>query len=134
MWNKYAVRFALYLLNRSDLSIEDRSKLSTCVLTVLAAQPLRDIISSDIDGSLLNRGKTVDLEFAKKLRASAQAALENIALRTVHEQVLYMSVKSGFLEADSEKRSFFGKAAVWYGENEVKLLRVLAGIIEPEKK
>lgn len=120
------VRKIVEELKRADLSIEDRSLLTSCILDSLVALPIRDIISTDEVGSLTVRGKVVELALAKKLRDSARVALENSALALIHEQVTFIAITTGFIKADSEKQSLFGKAAIWYGQEEVKLLTSLA--------
>lgn len=128
MIRKLAVKLTVFLLQQVDLSIEDRSLLITLLLKNLGALPIRDIITSGPDGSLVISGQPVDLELAKKLRESARAALENSAYKLVHDQARYEAITTGFLEADSEKRSLFGKAAIWYAQCEQSHLTKLAQV------
>lgn len=123
---KTPAQFAVDLLKSVDLSIEDRSLLTACVLETLAALPLHDIIKVDTDGTLMVNGEYVELEQAKKLRESARVALGNYAFNFIRDQVTFEGIKTGFLQADSEKQSFFGKAAIWWGQQEIKFLMLLA--------
>lgn len=131
MSKKSAAQNAVDLLNKTDLSIEDRSMLTSCLLDRLCAYPLSDIITVD-NGSLYIKGKGVDLETATKLRESAKGALANFALNTIYEQVKFEAIVTGFIKADSEKQSFFGKAAIWWGEREAYYLKLLAQVESSE--
>ncbi len=113
-------------LKRADLSDDDRHLLITCIIDKFDALPLRDIISRANDGSLLIRGKGVDLEMAKTLRESARAVLNNYALTTVSDQVLFEAITNGFLRVDSEKQALFNRAAVWFGMRQKEHLDILA--------
>jgi hypothetical protein len=128
MIKKFSVRLACYLLNRSDISIEDRNLLTTCLLDKLAALPLRDMITTNEEGNLLVSGRQIDIDIAKKLRESARAALNSYALNLVREQVTYESVVTGVHKALNADQILFGKAAIWCQQQEVKWLKTLAGL------
>ena len=132
MWHDLATKLAVWLLRKSDLSVENRSILTSSVLKELVAAPLCDIITKDNDGVLVIDGKKVDFEQARKLRESARAALNNYALQHIQRQVMFRAITTGFHHADNERQAFFGKAAIWWFERELEYLHILAQTITDE--
>jgi len=130
---KNPAQIAVALLQDANLSLEDRALLFTAVLGKLALLPLRDIIISDPNtGFLLLNGKEVDLETGRLLREGARAVLNNFAFKTIHEQVRYAAILSGFIKSSSEGQSLTGKAAIWWGDQEIEILKMLAGVTTGE--
>ena len=126
MWGKFVAKLATSALRRADLSIESRNLLTTAVLKELGALPLHDMITTNQEGNLLVNGRPLDLESARILRESARAALENQAFKFVREQVLFNSVVLGVHKAETDKQMYFARASIWWGQEEDKILRILA--------
>lgn len=121
------VRILVWLLKHGELSVEDGATLTTAIVDVLQGAPLRDIITQDEYGVILFQGKPLsDFEKAMQLRDAARSALSNSALKLIWEQTLYSSFRVGVCEGDSIVKLMFAKTAIWNGENERKLLRLLA--------
>jgi len=122
---KLALKLIEWLLKR-DLSWETRSKLTSLVLISVDALPVKDIISVDDDGSLLVGGRKMEIEQAIHLRESARAMLGNTAYKVIRDQVAYQAITLGFHKAETERQILFGKAAIWYGQQEEVLLKLLS--------
>ncbi len=120
------VRLVCWLLSRKTLTSHERTMLTNKVLDTIHAVPTHAIIVAD-ENKLFIGGTELDGERALVMREGAQSALKNPALRAVHEQVLYQAVSLGVHQALTPEQMNFAKAAIWYGEEEVKLLRLLAG-------
>ncbi len=125
---------ALFLLKRAKLSIEDRNRLASLVLDKLQATPLKDVISYDSAGTLLLNGREVEIEVARALRESAKNALDSSALRLITESVKYRSFVVAAINATKSEELLFGKAAIWFCQEQEKLLKMLAGVSEIEKE
>lgn len=131
MFGNIAVKLVMHFLRKTDLSVENRSVLTTCLLDKLAALPLSDMIKTDGQNLIVN-GRIMNAETVRRLRESARAAQANIALRFVHEQVLYAAVVHGVHKLEKTEQSFFSRAAIWWGQQEKQNLAVLAGVEESE--
>lgn len=96
------------------------------LLTTVGVLPLHVIITVDDAGKLHIRGKALEYQQSLALRESAKAVLSSSAWKLVHEQVMYESVSEGFLKAQTDKQLLFGQAAVWFGQKETEILKLLA--------
>lgn len=128
MLKRFGIKILSYLLKSSELSDEDRSLLTTLVLDNLHALPIRDIISVNDDGSVVVNGRTLTPEQVLAYKESARGALNNSALKLIHEQVNYVAVSQGIHKANSSKDLLFSQSAIWYGQQEIKKLESLANI------
>lgn len=95
------------------------------LLSTVGALPLHAIITAE-DEKILIKGVPLEGEFAVKVRESASALLHNAAFQAVREQVLYMAVSQGIHQSLNFDQTYFAKAAIWFGEQEIKLLQALA--------
>ncbi len=120
------VKTVAWLLSKVNLSLKERHMLINAVLDTLAALPLRDIIVFDQIGVLFVNGKPVGREEAALLRESAKGALSSRALTLIREQVLFKSFTFGLNSSTNFEQLYFGKAAVWWGQEEDKILKALA--------
>lgn len=126
MFSRIAARFASYLLNKSNLSLEDRNLLTVCLLDKLAALPLRDMIITNEEGKLIVNGRPLTVEACSKLRESARAALDSYALNLIREQVAFTAITDGINKAVNIEQMYFSKAAIWVQEQEIIWLKRLA--------
>lgn len=127
MFGRTATKFAIWLLKRSDITLSDRHLLTNSVLDKLAALPLRDIIVIN-ESSLIVNGKVLSREEVMQLRESAKAALGSRALGLIRDQVLYKAYTFGVNTSINFDQVYFAKAAVWWGQEEDKILNALASI------
>lgn len=127
MFGRVATRLTCFLLKHSTLSLENKALLITCVLDRLAAVRLHGIISVNETGQLLVNGRSLELEKARILHESAKAALKSPALKIIREQVVYEAFSYGTYDAQNIEQMFFSKAALWWGQQEDKFLKLLAG-------
>jgi hypothetical protein len=107
------------------LNKENHTKLMNVALDTIGAFPTRAIITTD-GGHTFIRGVPLNGERARVVRESAQQALQNVALQIVHDEVLYRSVANTLHTAVNFEGVQFGKASVWYGQQERELLKILA--------
>jgi hypothetical protein len=120
------IRFVCWLLRHKRLSSLDRTTLTNTILDSVKALPIHAIITVN-ENKIFIRGTELEGERALVIREGAQSALNNVALRTIHEQVLYQAVSLGVHQALTPEQMSFAKAAIWFGEEELKLLQLLAG-------
>lgn len=132
MFGHWAVLITSWFLNKNSISLEDRMILTNCVLDKLAALPLRDIIKRNSENILTINGQEVDFEHASKLRESARSALNNYSLDLVYQQVAFNAVEISTFKAESNEQCFFGKSAIWWGQEQKRMLRELAQIDKEE--
>lgn len=120
------VRFVCWLLKHASLSPLKRMMLLNAVLSTVGSLPIHSIITVDDTGKLCIHGKPLEYEYAVMLRESAANVLKSPAYGLVREQVLYQAVSKGVHEALNHDQILFAKAAIWYGQQELDLLKVLA--------
>ena len=116
------IGFLLKLLPEKDIKV-----LMPIVLSTVGTLPLHSTITVDEAGKLLIRGKHLEYDQAILLRESAANVLKSAAWQLVHENTLYVGVSEGFLKAQTDKQVLFGQAAIYFGQQERDLLKVLAG-------
>lgn len=110
---------------RRNLRVEEANELCGFVLEKMGALPIRDVIAVSEEGLLIN-GESVDIDKARKIHESANAALDNACLRLVREQVAYAAVTYGVHKAETPTQMLFARAALWWGQQEHRLLEALA--------
>ena len=119
------IKLVCWLLSLKKLNASQRTLLTNQILKSIDALPLHAIITTD-GGKLFIRGTQLDSEKAMVVRASADQALHNAALEFVHEQVLYEAVSLGIHHGMTPEQIQFAKAAIWYSQQEIKLLKTLS--------
>jgi hypothetical protein len=122
---RWIVKWALGVIQRSDLTIAERTACIGAVLEKLEALPLKDIVSSSEDGVLINN-KPVDIDKLRVLRESAIQALDNQAFNLIGEQVVWIAIQRGIHNADTPEKLYFYRAAIWFSEQVKAHLQVLA--------
>lgn len=123
---KFAVKLAQFLL-KQNLSPELRMSLTTTILENLHALPFRDIILVNEKNILLVNGRQLDLEQTIQLRESARGALQSVALNLINDQVLFNAVTLGVHKVERPEQMMFSRAAIWWGQQQHSLLKLLAG-------
>lgn len=134
MWGSIATKLAIFALKSARLPVKDRNLLTACILDRLAALPLRDIIHVNEEGNLLVNGRPVDVETARQLRESARGALTSTAFKFIRQQVAFQAINIGVHKAEDELQMFFGRAAIWWGQQEEIQLRLLAQMTPEEDR
>lgn len=127
MLGRIAVKLSIFLLKHARTSYEDRACLTNQILDTLYALPLRDIITINEVGQITVHGREVDVETARALRESAKTALSSTSLDLIRSQVAYAAVTAGVHKAEMPEQILFGKAAIWWGQQEKALLELMAG-------
>lgn len=125
--NKAGISLVRFLLNAKTLSLTDRNELITCVLDKLNALPLRDIIRQTEQGTLEIDGKELDVDKLIQLKEYANTALDNPAAKYVKEHVAYVAVVGSVHKAVTPEQLYFFRAALWWGEEEERFLKMLSG-------
>lgn len=118
-------RLVCWILERKNLSQKDREKITNQLLKSIDALPTRAIITIN-EGKLFIGGAPMEGEKTASLRESATAVLNNPALKIVHDQVLYQAISIGIHQAQTTEQVQFAKAAIWYGQQEIELLKTLS--------
>lgn len=122
-------RLAIWIVGfvlKLNLSVEGRNRITVHLLDTLHALPLGDIIAENEDGFLTINGRTLDMEKARQLQIAADAALRNQSLSLIREQVKYEASIGAAVKATSVIDLLFYRAALWWGQEEEKYLRILA--------
>jgi len=125
MFQNFITKMTAYLLKK-NLSLKNRTILTTALLKNLVAIQSCDIIKTNEEGKLAVNGRELDFEGAKILRESAISALDNQAWKFVKEQVEFEAVKIGVHFGDTPEKVFFSKAAIWQGLQVEEFLKKLA--------
>lgn len=126
MLGSIATQLAVWLL-KASLSKENRMKLTNAVLTKLGAIQSSDVLGWDGQGVLHIQGRKVEMEQARVLRESAKVLLNSPARKLVRDHVAFKAVTIGVQKAELPEQMMFGKSALWWGDEEDKILMTLAG-------
>lgn len=127
MLRKLGIRLATWILKRERFSLEETALFTSFILDKMGALPFRDIITTNEEGILLVRGRSLDIETARLLRDGARGFLDSPVRRFIYDQVLYEAVTLGVHKAEDAKQLVFSRAAIWFGQQEENLARLLAG-------
>lgn len=126
MINRLSVKLVNWLLNKSNLTLEQRNSIVRHILTNLHGLPIASIISVGESGEILINNSPLDLEKAKQLRESAKIALDNLSLRLVSQEVLFTAIVGGLHKATNPEDLYFYRVAIWYGQQLEAQLKILA--------
>lgn len=113
-------------------STAERNKIVIHILDSLQASPLNDIISVNDDGELTVNNRSLDIEKGRQLRTAADAALRNQALNLIREQVKYIAFVGAATKAQLPEDLLFYRAALWWGQEIERFLKLLAQRQEPD--
>lgn len=125
MFSNIITYLVIKLLRSSNLSLQNRTSLTTALLDKLNALPATDILKFTSEGILVN-DKMLDLEGARLLRESARATLDSQARKFVQEQVNLRAVVLGVHNGDTPDKLMFSRAAIWQSQQAEELLKMLA--------
>ncbi len=114
-------------LKKADLSLEDRTALTTALLKKLNALPLHSTIILTQQGIMLN-GKMLDTEQTINFKESCRQLQDNFAYKVIHEQTRYLAIKLGINIAVSLDTLMFAKAAIWILEQKDELLEKISTV------
>lgn len=117
-----AAKLAVLLLKSTRLSGENKMRVTNALLRNIDAVPVADIISYDQQGILLVNGRQLALEQAQSLLQSVEGLHDNYARKLIRTQVQYEAIKLGLHNGLSPDTILFAKAAIWYGEQEDRLI------------
>lgn len=122
----WITKLTVWLLSWIKLSIQNRTLLTAQILSSLQALPLKDIITLDEEGNILVQGRRLKPEQELQLREAARGTLSNQARKLVHDQVLFRAVALGVHTVTTPEQMYFSRAAIWFGQQEIELLKILA--------
>lgn len=122
MFQKITAKLAVFCLKHSRLSGEQKAFVTTALLDNLSAIPLRDIIRFDDYGVVLINGKKLEVEQALAFKESCKTMKDSFARKVIQEQVAYEAIKMGIHQGLTPDMIMFSKAALWYAQEENKLL------------
>lgn len=128
MYTRIVVRLAVWLLDKVELSIDQRNLLTGKLLDQLGARtPLRDIIRIDEEGTLLVNGNPLTPYEARQYHEGAKSALNNATMRLIWDQIRYECFKGGVSNGAKPEDIMFYRTALWNGERERFFLALFEG-------
>lgn len=95
------------------------------LLDNIGALPFRDVITFDLQGGVYVNKKKLNQEQLIALKESCNGLSNSFARNLIHEQVKYSAVKMGVHEGLNPDMILFAKAALWYAEQEDKMISTL---------
>ena len=126
MIGRIVTKLVIWLLKKSNLSLEDRTALITQLLDKLVAIQSRDIIKTNDEGQLVVNDRLLEVEDVRQLRESSIAILNSFAWKFVREQVEFKAVVVGVHNGDTPEKVYFSKVAIWWGQQIDEILKNLA--------
>lgn len=117
-------KIIIKILKWKKLKGEDKTRIITALLDNIDALPIRDAISFDIDGTILIRGKKLDLEQIQNLKIGVSVLKDNFARKLIQEQLLYEASLIG-LQCVNTEQLMFSKSAIWMLRRENELINEL---------
>jgi hypothetical protein len=108
-------------LKKANLSLEDRTALTTALLDKLQALPLSNTFIVG-QGKVIINGKELETEQAISFVESCNALKDNYARKIIHEQIKYLAINLGIHNCLSLDTMMFAKAALWCLQQQEELL------------
>lgn len=125
MLSKILSKIVIWSLKTSKITKEDKALVTTALLKNIDALPIRDIITFDDDGTILIRGRKLEIEEAQILKQGADAMIDNSTRKIIVEQMLYEANKIGLHQGLNPDMIMFAKAVVWVMQQEERILKQL---------
>ena len=129
MFNKLLTTLVIKLLRNRKFSGVSKVKITNELLKSIDSLPLRGTIFIDDSGHGYINGKKLDAESTIQLRSSAALLKESFAFKVVHEQARFLAIQIGVHQANTPEQVIFAKAALWFADEEKKLLDTLSGTL-----
>lgn len=105
---------------------DDKTRIITALLENIDALPIRDAITFDADGTILIRGKKLEIEQIQNLKTGVVILKDNFARKLIEEQLLYECSKMGLHQGLTPEQIQFSKAAIWVLQQYNKFLEMLS--------
>ncbi len=122
MWGNIVTKLTIWALKSKSLSGIQKTKVTNELLRNIGAIPLHDVITYDSQGSLIIQGRKIEFEQAEALMMNLEALKNNNARKLIKEQVAFEAIKLGLHQGETPEKILFAKAALWYAEQEQKLI------------
>ena len=119
-------KIIIKILKWKKLKGEDKTRIISALLENIDALPIRDAIKFDLEGTLIIRGRKLEIEQAQNLKQSVDVLKDNQARKIIQEQLLYEANKLGLHQGLTPEMIMFAKACVWAIQNEELLLNKLS--------
>ena len=123
---RFVIQIIAWLLSK-NLSIQNRTLLINLVLDRLSSLPIKNIIVLNENGSLVINGKELDQEEMHLLQDNAKNLRDNRAFGLIQDQVLHNALSFGLNASTTLEMLYTSKAAVWWGMEQNKLIKLIAG-------
>lgn len=125
MLNTIIAKLVIWALGLKRITGDNRVEILNAILKNFNAVQVRNVISYDSQGMLLLRGKKVSLEEAEYLITSALALKDNPARKVIRDEIAFEAIKIGVHNGMNPEMIQFSKAALWWGEQEEKIINLL---------
>jgi len=123
---RFVIQIIAWLLSK-NLSIQNRTLLINLVLDRLSSLPIKNIIVLNENGSLVINGKELDQEEMHLLQDNAKNLRDNRAFGLIQDQVLHNALSFGLNASTTLEMLYTSKAAVWWGQEQNRLIKLIAG-------
>jgi hypothetical protein len=127
MFSKLLTSLVIWLLARKELDGECKSRLVSSLLKNVHALPLRGTIFIDNLGAIVVNGKKMPGDQVHMLKNSAKTVKDSLAFRIIVEQTRFLAIEMGTFKAQTPEQIVFGKAALWYASEQIRLLEQITG-------
>jgi len=110
--SKLLTKIIIWALKTSKIKGEDKALVITALLSNIDALPIRDAITFDDEGTILIRGKKLDIEQIQLLKQGASLIKDNYTRKVIEEQML-SEANLIALKGVNTEQLIFAKAAIW---------------------
>lgn len=112
----------VFILRHKRLSGEAKAICTSALLDNFNFLPICDIITFDTQGTIQIRGRSLEPEQVKVFAESARLLRDSFAKKIIREQVAFEAIKMGVHQGLTPDMILFAKAALWYAQEEEKVL------------
>jgi hypothetical protein len=127
MVQKLLTALVVRLLAHKELTGECKSRVTSALLKNVHALPLRGTLFIDNLGAIYLNGKKMPSDQVHMFKNSAKAVKDSLAFRIIVEQTRFLAIEMGTFKAQTPEQIEFGKAALWYASEQIRMLEQITG-------
>lgn len=122
--SKLLSKIIVWALKTIKITGEDKARVITALLANIDALPIQDAITFDQEGTILIRGKKLELEQAQLLKQSTSSLKDSYARKIIGEQML-SEANLISLKGINTEQLIFAKACIWVMMRQDELIKKL---------
>lgn len=116
------LKLLLQKLRNNEFQESHKAEIVNFLLESVGALPFKDIITYDLDETVMVKDRKLTSEQALQFREGAVNLGKNWFYRTIKEQMAFEAIKLGIHTGQTTEQLLFAKAVLWVQQRELELI------------